>query len=211
MDDWDDEEPTFQPPKPKFAGRQQADDDWGQNKQNASTDGKFDDISFEIDRNRVGLVIGKGGSTIKDIEQRFNVSMKIGMYFNHRRYDAIFFSKFSYCIDTDKEAGQNGNAIVNINGGNSNDAKRYIDEKFLRQNNSNDRNRSSYQSRDYSRDRNRDNDNREYSRDRTNNRFNNNGSNNQNGADAGEHKQQFDIYPDKVGSVIGRGGSKVKN
>lgn len=38
------------------------------------------DRSFELDQRYVGIVIGRGGSNIREVEQRFNVRMKIGEY-----------------------------------------------------------------------------------------------------------------------------------
>lgn len=93
--------------------------------------------------------------------------------------------RFKSCID--KEAGQNGNAIVNISGRDSVDAQQHILE-FLKS----DRKRSHSQQR---------------------NGFNGNQQQNYSGGDRVNGEQfgdQLEIYPDKVGTVIGRGGSTIK-
>lgn len=46
--------------------------------QNGSSDG----LSFEVSRQQVGMVIGRQGATIKRIEQKYNVSLKIGKFSN---------------------------------------------------------------------------------------------------------------------------------
>lgn len=37
--------------------------------------------SFQVDKRHVGIVIGRGGANIREVEQRFNVKMKIGRLF----------------------------------------------------------------------------------------------------------------------------------
>lgn len=37
-----------------------------------------DGITFEIEQSNVGAVIGRGGSNIREVEQKFNVNLKIG-------------------------------------------------------------------------------------------------------------------------------------
>lgn len=57
-----------------------------------SNDGRRNDrfdggeaISFEIDQSNVGLVIGRGGSKIKMIQEKYNVNLNIGKFLHHRR------------------------------------------------------------------------------------------------------------------------------
>lgn len=94
MSDWEDEQPlnTNAPAQnnnmvhnvKKYAPKA---DDWdaSEHRQNSSranyaSNNKDDhgDRSFELDQRHVGIVIGRGGSNIRDVEQRFNVRMKIG-------------------------------------------------------------------------------------------------------------------------------------
>lgn len=37
-----------------------------------------DDNNFEIPQRNVGMVIGRGGSNIRDVEQKCNVRIKVG-------------------------------------------------------------------------------------------------------------------------------------
>lgn len=37
-----------------------------------------DGCSFEVERQHVGLVIGRSGATVREIQDRFNVNLKIG-------------------------------------------------------------------------------------------------------------------------------------
>lgn len=89
MSNWDDDQPLYQSPRASIVGmhenkigKQQQVHDWASKNQNASNDLKSDAISFEIDQNRIGLLIGKGGSTIKEIKQRFSVDVEIGRHFD---------------------------------------------------------------------------------------------------------------------------------
>lgn len=39
-----------------------------------------DEISFEIDHRHVGMVIGRGGCKIKEIQEKYNVNLNIGKF-----------------------------------------------------------------------------------------------------------------------------------
>lgn len=90
MSDWDDIDSD---PKPntvsypnyndKYQKSNNNDDGWGedgqsQNRFSRQDTRSSDGISFEVGKQHVGMVIGRRGATIKDIEQRFNVTLKIG-------------------------------------------------------------------------------------------------------------------------------------
>lgn len=61
-----------------------------------SSNGQDERLSFTINKSNVGLVIGRGGSKIKELEQTFGVRLNIGKqtYFHYR----IKFFEFS--VDT---------------------------------------------------------------------------------------------------------------
>lgn len=48
-------------------------------------DGQDEEVAFAINKSNVGLVIGRGGSKIKELEQKFHVRLNIGMS------DILFF------------------------------------------------------------------------------------------------------------------------
>lgn len=87
MSDWDDDEPK---PARKMAtqsfrnSNQNGDwDDESTSYQNTSrysgnNDQQCDQITFAISKSNVGLVIGRGGSKIKELENRYNVKLNIG-------------------------------------------------------------------------------------------------------------------------------------
>lgn len=41
-------------------------------------DGNGEQLTFTVNQSAVGLVIGRGGSTIKDLQQNYNVKVNIG-------------------------------------------------------------------------------------------------------------------------------------
>lgn len=53
-----------------------------------------DSIQVEIDPNKVGMVIGRGGSKIKEIQDMFGVNVKVGELFTSF-WDATIFSRRS--------------------------------------------------------------------------------------------------------------------
>lgn len=102
MSDWDDDEWNEKPQKiPALAqyAAKRNDDDWGEEPKakqhvdnysrngdnrrssnaymDAGNDGG-DQLSFTINKSNVGLVIGRGGSKIKELEQRYHVKLNIG-------------------------------------------------------------------------------------------------------------------------------------
>lgn len=48
------------------------------NNNNNSMDGNGEQLTFSVSQTVVGLVIGRGGSNIKDLEQKFNIRVNIG-------------------------------------------------------------------------------------------------------------------------------------
>lgn len=71
-----------------------AGNDWG-NEPNPKSMDSNDAISFEIDQSNVGMVIGKGGSKIREIEGRFAVQLQIGKFVSFlampQHFDILFF------------------------------------------------------------------------------------------------------------------------
>lgn len=47
-------------------------------------DGNGEQVTFSVGKNSVGLVIGRGGSNIKDLEQKFRVKVNIGKIIIYR-------------------------------------------------------------------------------------------------------------------------------
>lgn len=102
MSDWDDEcEPASKPAsKPVSSNfKRQNNDDWddeptmmperNRRSNNNYTDHKSsggEQIDVGVSQSSVGLIIGRGGSKIKELEQRYNVSLRIGKsngYYNY--------------------------------------------------------------------------------------------------------------------------------
>lgn len=79
-DDWDDKPKGTKHEANQNPFRARHNDDWNNNPDRHASNNAGDQISFEIDRSHVGMVIGKGGSKIKEIENHFNVNLKIGKY-----------------------------------------------------------------------------------------------------------------------------------
>lgn len=95
MSDWDDDEPQSAPtkPPPRAQYNTQYDNGWNdepasfqQNRRssgnnvghyNDDDDQQSDQISFAIGKKDVGLVIGRGGSKIKELERKYNVRLEI--------------------------------------------------------------------------------------------------------------------------------------
>lgn len=44
-------------------------------------DGHGEQLTFSVSQSSVGLVIGRGGANIKDLEQKFRVKVNIGKIF----------------------------------------------------------------------------------------------------------------------------------
>lgn len=83
-DEWDTSEPRQNSSRASYASNYR--DDNG-------------DRSFELDQRFVGIVIGRGGSNIRDVEQRFNVRMKIGEYFaNSISAHVLAHSGFAFAV-----------------------------------------------------------------------------------------------------------------
>lgn len=87
MSDWEDDEP--QPAKMathSYRNTNQNGGDWDDQStsyQNTSrysgnNDQQCDQITFTISKSNVGLVIGRGGSKIKELENRYSVKLNIG-------------------------------------------------------------------------------------------------------------------------------------
>lgn len=89
MSDWEDEE-TVVEMKPKAMPQQNNPNEWNANQSNdgwaadqnenfmAVDNGGSDTISFEIEQNEVGMVIGRGGARCREIEEKFSIKLKIG-------------------------------------------------------------------------------------------------------------------------------------
>lgn len=90
MSDWDDDEP--QPARKvathTFRNSNQNGDDWDDEStsyqntsrysgNNGNNDQQYDQITFTISKSNVGLVIGRGGSKIKELENRYSVKLNI--------------------------------------------------------------------------------------------------------------------------------------
>lgn len=73
-----------------FAQNNNGNDGWGDDGDKRSApmhqNGSSDGLSFEVSRQQVGMVIGRQGATIKSIEQKYNVSLKIGKFCNLLNY-----------------------------------------------------------------------------------------------------------------------------
>lgn len=129
MSDWEDDDRTTVKQAPKQQHHHH-DDGWNdeppsnnrnysrpdnQTTNNNYRDGDNDGdngVTFTVPKSNVGLIIGRGGSKIKELKQRYSVSLKIGEY---RR--ANMQRKCSNWIDIpDKEGDPNGDAAVTIRG-----------------------------------------------------------------------------------------------
>lgn len=152
-------------------------------------------ISFEIEHSNVGMVIGRGGCKIKEIQEKYNVHLNIGESRNWRQpfCNSHFFipiggiSQFS-----DKNRNENGRANITIKGGspNMNDARKYI-ECLLSDNSGGGGgggDRSRFQSQAHGSDRNRD----------------------EGQSNSSSNSRTIEIDQSNVGLIIGRGGSKIK-
>lgn len=51
------------------------------NYNNNDTEGNGEQLTFTVSQTSVGLVIGRGGANIKDLEQKFRVKVNIGKIF----------------------------------------------------------------------------------------------------------------------------------
>lgn len=66
-----------------FGNRDQSYDQRNRDESRDRRNDRFDDgdaISFEIDHRHVGKVIGRGGCTVKEIQQKYNVDLNIGKW-----------------------------------------------------------------------------------------------------------------------------------
>lgn len=145
-------------------------------------DDNDDDCSMiDINFNMAGKVIGSGGSQVRDIQERFNVRVNVGMY-NILSYLArpLNFTLNVYRIIRIEKDARNNSAQVKIRGESRNvsDAKRFVQD-LLADNNSSGPNRHQNESRP------------------------------QNGNYSETHTLEID--PGKVGMVIGRGGSTIRD
>lgn len=81
MGDWDDGDNCMavsnssQPQN--VQGFDKTDDQWGAEPMKSE-----DAITFEVDHSNVGMVIGRGGSKIREIEEKFQVKLSIGKSFS---------------------------------------------------------------------------------------------------------------------------------
>lgn len=111
----------------------------------------------------------------------------------------------------DKEVDQDGNTMVTVKGSmrDANEAKRNILDLVSSNSNWNSDRSGGGQSRNFDRgDNSRNYDSRN---DSSRNFERRNESSRNNDSRSNEHKDTLEIYPDKVGSVIGRGGSTIKD
>lgn len=53
------------------------------NRDSGQSNGQSDSRIIEIDQSNVGLIIGRGGSKIKELEEKFRVVLKIGKSANY--------------------------------------------------------------------------------------------------------------------------------
>lgn len=53
---------------------------YNNNNNNSNMDGNGEQLTFTVSQTSVGLVIGRGGSNIKDLEQKYRVKVNIGKY-----------------------------------------------------------------------------------------------------------------------------------
>lgn len=118
-----------------------------------------------------------------------------------------------------KEADMDGNANITIEGSSrdANDAKREILDLISSRSNRSDGNSRGYDSRNSDQSRNsygRDSRNSDQSRGSRGNDFRDSSQSRNShggyGSQSNEHKDTLEIYPDKVGTVIGRQGATIK-
>lgn len=103
MSDWEDEEATPVAKVQKynrFNNERKNDDEWesdhGSEPQRSNNNRhSMDDAqngangtAFDVDPRNVGLVIGRAGATIREIERKFNVKLQIGIFL-HRKIKNI--------------------------------------------------------------------------------------------------------------------------
>ncbi|XP_031637744.1 probable ATP-dependent RNA helicase DDX43 [Contarinia nasturtii] len=128
-------------------------------------DGQEEQTLFTVNKSSVGIIIGRGGSKINEIQSKYGVRLNI-----------------------DKETNRDGNVTVTIKGGmrESHEAKRFIlDLVSSNRYESRGSNLRGYEQR---------NDNTRSFESRSNEQ---------------QHKDTLEIYPDKVGMVIGRRGTTI--
>lgn len=86
-------------------------------------------LNMDIDPSKVGMVIGRGGSKINEIQEKFVVNVKVCKFIIFINY-CIFVSKKHICFAV-RDGGYNGMASVSIRGGSSDDrtkTKVFIEE-----------------------------------------------------------------------------------
>lgn len=82
MSDWEEDwdqgvhAPTVQ--KVSYNDKMVVDDNWEEMPKGQPQDQSQSARSFQVEKRYVGIVIGRGGANIREIEGRFNVHMKIG-------------------------------------------------------------------------------------------------------------------------------------
>lgn len=85
MSDWEDEEQVVAVNRFSAPSAAQEADEWNGNFAGPEKSATANDaISFEIDSGSVGMVIGRGGAKIREIEEKFQVNLNIGK--NVRRF-----------------------------------------------------------------------------------------------------------------------------
>lgn len=85
MDDWDDGDncttDSYNSQPQNVQGFDKTDDYWGAEPMKLDSMNSGDAITFEVIHSNVGMVIGRGGSKIREIEERFQVKLSIGKHF----------------------------------------------------------------------------------------------------------------------------------
>lgn len=90
--------------------------------QNFENGGQHNESSvLEIDPMKIGSVIGRGGATIRELQEKFNVHINIGEWINNiaEFYYVLWFENPSFgliCSTSDRNPNYNGKATVTIRG-----------------------------------------------------------------------------------------------
>lgn len=116
MSDWEDEEPQSArntAPVSAQHRNQNGGGDWDDEptshqdrnhdraRYSGNHDQQSDQITFTINKSNVGLVIGRGGSKIKELERTYNVKLEIGMnnYFFYVKMVIHFYKLNEHILD----------------------------------------------------------------------------------------------------------------
>ena len=92
MSDWDDDNTTpvyssynadsRHTSSSRWDNQERRDDGGSRNRDDrngfSNSDGSQQTLTIEVAKNKVGMVIGRGGSTVREIQDRFNVNVNIG-------------------------------------------------------------------------------------------------------------------------------------